>query len=452
MSIHRPVVAGTFYPGDAEALAGAVDRLIAGAPRAHAPPPKAVVMPHAGYRYSGAAAATAAAELAPGPRRVVILGPSHRHAFRGVALPDATALATPLGEVPIDAAAVRDLLADPDVNIVPQAFAAEHSIEVELPFLQRRLGEFRVVPLVVGEIAGERLAQILETLWGGDETLIVISTDLTHFLTAEQAEKIDAATAAAVETGDHAGIGPREACGHRPLSAFLDCAARRGLRLTRAALTHSGAATGDRSRVVGYGAWLAHAPDRARLSDAHRTVALRIARQAIEGRARKGRVPQAHLPSFALPLQGHGAAFVTLTTAGRLRGCIGSLKPHRPLATDVVENAVRAGFHDPRFKPLTEPELAACRIEVAILSRPAPMTFEGEDDLLGQIRPGIDGLILDSGGRRGTFLPKVWDSLPTVEAFLSGLKVKAGLPRDHWSSDVKVWRYVTEAFGEPAPN
>lgn len=451
MGVHAPVVAGTFYPADADALSRMVDQLIADAPAIGAPKAKAVVMPHAGYRFSGAPAAAAAAALEPGPSRVVVLGPSHRHAFRGVALPDAQAMATPLGEIPLDAEAMAALLAMPDVNVVPEAFAAEHSIEVELPFLQRRLGAFRLVPLVVGEIADERLAEILETLWGGDETLVVVSTDLTHFLTAADAEMIDAGTAAFVETLRPDRIGAREACGHRPLSAFLRCADRRGMRLTRAALTHSGAVTGDQSRVVGYGAWVAHDPDRARLSPEHRASALRVARQALESRARRGRTPALHLPSFPAPLCGIAASFVTLTIGERLRGCIGSLQAHRPLAEDVLENTVKAGFQDPRFGPVGEDEAAACRIEIAVLSRAAPMTFDDEQDLMAQIRPGIDGLILQSGARRGTFLPKVWDSLPTAEAFLSGLKVKAGLPRDHWSGDLKVWRYVAESFAEPSP-
>lgn len=450
MTIQPAVVAGTFYPADAGRLGQTVDDFINAAPKIGAPPPKALILPHAGYRFSGAAAAAAAASLVPGPTRVVILGPSHRHAFKGVALPAADAMQTPLGTIALDTQISAKLLQQSDVQIVPEAFAAEHAIEVELPFLQHSLGDFKLVPLVVGDIAPTRLAQILDSVWGDDETLIVISTDLTHFLDAKQAEATDAQTAIAIERAEPKTIDAHKACGHRPLAAFLHCANARGLRLTRAALTHSGRVTEDQTRVVGYGAWLAHAPEKARLSDQHRVRALRLARQALQSRAARGKAPAIHLPSFPAVMQGQSATFVTLTLEDRLRGCIGSLKAHRPMASDIMENAIKAGFEDPRFAPVTADELKNCQIEIALLSRPAPMTFLDQDDLLNQLVPGRDGLILQSNSHRGTFLPKVWDSLPTPEAFFSGLRVKAGLSRDHWSPDMKIWRYMAEAFEESA--
>ena len=448
MGVQPAVVAGIFYPADAGHLTGVVDDLLDAAPELGAPPPKAVILPHAGYRYSGATAAAAAAAIAPGPSRVVVLGPSHRHAFRGVALPAANTMATPLGDIAVDAQAVDTLLDEPDVNVVPAAFAAEHSIEVELPFLQRRLGDFRLVPLVVGEIADDRLAQILERLWGDDDTLIVISTDLTHFLSASEAERIDRSTAAAIESADPSKIGGFQACGHRPLSAFLICAARRGLRLTRAALTHSGTVTGDTSSVVGYGAWLAHDPDRAGLSHDHRRQALGLVREALVGRVQHGSAPQIDIENQPMPLQGLGASFVTLTLQGSLRGCIGTLEARRALAADLGDNAVGAGFRDPRFPPISRTEVDACHIEIAVLSRPAPMTYLNRDDLLDQLRPGRDGLVLVSGRHRSTFLPKVWDSLTTPQDFLAELCKKAGLSSDHWSPDLRISRYTAESFSE----
>lgn len=450
MTIHQPVVAGSFYPARADALGRMVANLLAGAPPLDVPPPKALILPHAGYRFSGAVAAAGAVALRPGVRRVVVLGPSHRFAFRGVALPKAGAVATPLGAVPVDAETVSGLLRQPDVRVEPRAHAAEHSIEVELPFLQHRLAEFSVVPLVVGEIATDRLASILEALWGGDETLIVVSTDLTHFLTAEQAARVDLATAQAVERTEGETLTGSEACGHRPLSAFLACAARRGMRLTRLALTHSGTVSGDMARVVGYGAWMAHGAEVARLPPAHRASALRLAGDALRHRARSGRTAGVALQGFPAPLQSVGATFVTLTRGGRLRGCIGSLKAVRPLAEDIAANAAKAGFEDPRFRPVAEAELADAEVEVAILSRPAPLVFRDEADLLAQLRPGLDGLILQQGPRRGTFLPKVWESLPEPGAFLEALKAKAGLPRGHWSGEMTAWRYVAESFKGPA--
>lgn len=446
MAVHEPVVAGMFYPGEADALESMVRDLLAGAPRLDVPPPKAVILPHAGYRYSGAVAAAGVAALAPGVRRVVVLGPSHRFAFRGVALPRARAMRTPLGEVPLDSDTMAALLRDPDVAIIPQAHAAEHSIEVELPFLQHRLATFSLVPLVVGDIGTNRLAEIVESLWGGDETLIVISTDLSHFLTGTEADRADLATAEAIELADGAPLGGADACGFRPLAAFLACAARRGMRITRLALTHSGAVTNDHSRVVGYGAWMAHEAEEARLSPEHRAEALRLAARVLEHGLAHGGRPEIKLRALPAPLQSVAASFVTLRCGGRLRGCVGTLTAHRPLAQDIARNAVRAAFEDPRFEPITASELAKTEIEVSILSSTVPMIFDNEAELLAQLRPGRDGLVLQEGELRATFLPKVWEELATPQEFVSQLKRKAGLPPDHWSEELGFSRYVTECF------
>jgi AmmeMemoRadiSam system protein B/AmmeMemoRadiSam system protein A len=446
MSLHHPVFAGSFYPAAADELDQTVSRLLTKAPSLDVPPPKAVILPHAGYQFSGAVAAAGASVLRPEVSRVVVLGPSHRHAFKGVALPGATEMATPLGNIQIDQDAATPLLKSKHVRILPEAFAQEHSIEVELPFLQKQIRSFQIVPLVVGEIKISTLADILAKLWGGPETLIVISTDLTHFLTGEQAAKIDGVTAQKIELLESTGITGQHACGHRPLGAFLQIAREKGLRVTRLALTHSGAITGDDTRVVGYGAWMAHDPEEASLSVAHKREAFQVAAKALLHRARKGKAPAIDVGSFAMPLQSMGHSFVTVTLDDRLRGCIGSLQAHQPLIRDVLTNAVKAGFEDPRFKPMTEEEFNRCQIEIAVLSHPARMTFATEEELLGQLRPGRDGLILRAGNKRGTFLPKVWENLETPEKFLRGLKVKAGLSKDAWPSNIEVSRYVTESF------
>lgn len=447
MRIQKPAVAGRFYPAEADALGHLTAELLAAREGRAVPTPKALILPHAGYRFSGAVAAAGISRIAPDAaiERVVVLGPSHYHQFDGIALPAAEALETPLGQLPVDpsAAALLDL---PDVAVIEEAFEREHAIEVELPLLQARIGGFRVLPLVVGRIAAARLAEILEAVWGGAETLVVISTDLTHFLTAEKGREIDLATARKVELAEPEGLSSTEACGVRPLQAFLMLAQSHGLRLTRLGLTHSGKVTGDLARVVGYGTWMAHWPRQQVMAEELRQEVLGIARQALASRGRRGKAPSVQLSSFAQPLQTIGASFVTLTDAGRLRGCIGSLQPHRALVEDIVINSGKAGFEDPRFDPMTESEIDRAEIEIALLTRPAPMRFESEADLLEQLIPGEDGLILQANGRRGTFLPKVWTSLPDRRRFLCGLKQKAGLEETYWADDIKVWRYKTESF------
>jgi len=268
----RPAaVAGLFYPDDPVALRSTVDGLLAARPRrpagdtatagaSPAPvprPPKAIIAPHAGYSYSGPIAASAFATLAgaaPDVRRVVLLGPSHQVPLRGLGLPGVERFATPLGEVALDlegAAAVERL---PQVAVRPDAHEAEHSLEVELPFLQVVLGPFELLPLVVGQAGGEEVAEVLEQVWGGDDTLLVISSDLSHYLPAEAAERMDRETAWQIL----ALAGPltsRQACGAVPINGLLAAARRQGLVPRQLDLRHSGDTSGDRSRVVGYGAW-----------------------------------------------------------------------------------------------------------------------------------------------------------------------------------------------------
>lgn len=271
----RPAaVAGLFYPDDPVALRSTVVSLLGTRPRgaASAPasrPPKAVIAPHAGYSYSGPIAASAFAALAPGAaraadaagdasapevRRVVLLGPSHHVPLRGLGLPGAERFATPLGMVPLDleAAAAVDRL--PQVAVRPDAHEAEHSLEVELPFLQVVLGPFELLPLVVGQAGAEEVAEVLELVWGGDDTVLVVSSDLSHYLPAAAAERMDRETAAQVL----ALAGPltsRQACGAVPINGLLTAARRQGLVPRQLDLRHSGDTSGDRTRVVGYGAW-----------------------------------------------------------------------------------------------------------------------------------------------------------------------------------------------------
>jgi len=172
----------------------------------------------------------------------------------------------------------------------------------------------------------------------------------------------------------------------------------------------------------------------------------RVARESIEHGLRTGRPLAVEISRFPRPLREPGASFVTLNKHGQLRGCIGSLEPVRPLVEDVAEHAFNAAFSDPRFPPLRAAELTQIELHISVLGAPEPMTFSSEEDLLRQLRPGVDGLILQAGYNRGTFLPAVWESLPDPRDFLTHLRLKAGLPPDYWSDEIRVWRYTTEAF------
>jgi AmmeMemoRadiSam system protein B len=261
-STRAPAVAGTFYPRSAETLSRTVGDLLGSAgvrPRANR---CGVIAPHAGYAYSGPIAAEAfcsVRELRGRIARAVVIGPAHYVPFRGIAAPSDAAFATPLGRVPVDVAAVRTLGADGLAAIDDAPHAPEHSIEVELPFLQALFGDLPIVPLVLGATSAQAAAAVIARLWT-DDTLLVVSTDLSHYEDYESARRHDARTAAAIEGLDEAAIGPSDACGHLALRGALIEAARRDLAIERLALRNSGDTAGDRRSVVGYGAWAFHAP------------------------------------------------------------------------------------------------------------------------------------------------------------------------------------------------
>jgi AmmeMemoRadiSam system protein B len=261
-AIRPPAVAGTFYPGDAARLRAVIESCLAeasGAPLGRLP--RAVIAPHAGYVYSGPVAGHAFAALgaaAAKVRRVVLAGPAHYVPFRGLAVPQAEAFGTPLGEVALDRAAVADILDLPQVVLADAPHRPEHALEVELPFLQILLGNFGLVPLVVGEATPDQVAEVVARLWGGPETLIVISSDLSHYERYDRAREHDGATAAAIERFDDAVLGPRDACGYLAIAGLLIEARRRGMRVARLDLRSSGDTAGSKDRVVGYGAWAFH--------------------------------------------------------------------------------------------------------------------------------------------------------------------------------------------------
>ncbi len=447
----RPAaVAGMFYPGSARELSEAVDGALAAAgPSAGTGrAPKAVIVPHAGYVYSGLVAASAYARLAPARgtvSRVVLLGPCHRVPVRGLALPAAKVFETPLGTMRVDPSAADAISGMPGVTVSEAAHAEEHALEVQLPFLQRVLGDVAIVPLVVGAASVAQVADVLERLWGGPETLIVISSDLSHYHRYEDAQAIDAATVQAILGLDTA-LDHEQACGATPIAGLLEVARRRNLVPELLDLRNSGDTAGDKRRVVGYASFALREsdPNGEDYGDAHGRTLLRLARGAIHHALGAGEP----FAASAAWLEEHRATFVTLRQQGDLRGCIGSLEPRRPLGRDVAANACAAAFDDPRFAPLARHELERTDIEVSLLSLPADVRFVDGDDLFARITPGRDGIVLAAEGRRATFLPQVWEELPTPHLFFGHLKRKAGLAEDFPLTRCTVQRYAVRKWTE----
>jgi len=448
-SIRPAAVAGAFYPGDSATLIRQVDEFL-GAVARPVPDdewPKALIVPHAGYIYSGPVAAHAYRELerARGKlRRVVLLGPVHRVPVRGLALPGVDEFETPLGRIPVDDDAVRALAGLPQVTTSRAAHAHEHSLEVQLPFLQRVLGNFALVPLAVGTAATEEVAETIERLWGGPETIFVLSTDLSHYHRYDDARRVDGATLARISTFA-TDIRHDEACGATPLNGMLLVARRRGMTVRLLSACNSGDTAGDRDRVVGYSAFALEEPKGAVDREEVGRTLVGVARGSIAHQLGLGQAPRLDVPTW---LARPAATFVTLTYDTRLRGCIGSLEARRPLGVDVSENARNAAFRDPRFRALSAEEWPRCAVEVSLLSALSGIDFSDETDLMEKIVPGVDGLVLAFAGRQGTFLPQVWDSLPDTRDFLRELKRKAGVPADTPLEQCRVLRYRVDKWRE----
>jgi len=436
-AIRPPAVAGSFYPADRTTLKQLINHQLDYSrevlqqlePTLPAGVPKAVIVPHAGYVYSGTAAALAYALLERGRgsvTRAVIVGPTHRVAVRGVACSTAAAFETPLGTVPVDIAAERKALglsvneplrsgtharpgaSAPAMIVNGLTHAQEHAVEVQIPFLQTVLGpDLTIVPLNAGDATPQEAGDVLRALWGGPETVIVISSDLSHYHPHEVARALDDQTIADI-AALHLPIHPRRACGAYPINGLLDVLkGRKDMKLFELGCSTSGddgvVALAGQPRpamrdadepVVGYvsfAAWEskpeadapAGADDLGESGTAHGDVLLKLARAAIRERLHIEHPTAADSTASILAanpwLNESGACFVTLTEGGRLRGCIGSLAAHRSLGKDVAEHAVDAATRDPRFTPVTAAGYPLLNVEVSVLGEPEPITVNSCD-------------------------------------------------------------------------
>ena len=447
-------VAGTFYPADPDELAAEVDdRLARAQPLSLAP--KAIIAPHAGHIYSGDIAASAYRLLAQRKgeiKRIILMGPNHRKPLRGMALSPANAWATPFGPLPVPVAA-RDMIArQREVSVDPTPFINEHSLEVHLPFIHRALGDVEILPILVGHAPKDIVSSTLDMLWGGPETAIVISSDLSHYHDYATCQTKDAQTATAIERLDAQGCDGDRACGRFSIHGLLDQAVQRDLRATAIDVRNSGDTRGPRDRVVGYGSFAFEYAHSAQLDGGMRQVLIGLARAVIRRSVENPTAPAPLKFQGGIPrvLRAQRATFVTLRIGEHLRGCRGSLTPQRSLVDDVVENARKAAFDDPRFPPLTRDELDRLNFHISVLSTPRPIHAASEAELAGALRPDVDGLIIRDGRQQALFLPSVWEMIRDPVSFIRELKQKAGLPPDRWSPTLEAFRFVTESFGDDA--
>jgi AmmeMemoRadiSam system protein A len=395
---------------------------------------------------------------------IFIIAPSHHENFSNIALPEYTYFDTPLGSLEVNNRLIKDIAEKFPCIVANEIFDNEHSIEVQLPFLQnifhpqkqsaadfvknlKKIGrKIRIVPVLVGKCDYRLVSDLIEAYW--ENSSFVISSDLSHYYTQTQCRQIDTYTATIIETGKLECFEPEQACGLIGIKGLVDFANRHGYTMIRTEMYNSGDVSDEKERVVGYGSWFAYEGAKNDFIEKYYSkYILEVARRSIvDGINGEEFVPR----SIPTVLTQYGASFVTLKIDGQLRGCIGSIFPTKPLILDVIDNAKNAAFQDPRFNPLEIEELGNIDISVSVLSSIEKIDFKDERDLLSKIYPY--GIIIAERERRAVYLPVVWEQLPDREIFLNSLKEKAGLPARYFSRTFEAYKFTALLINDDTIN
>lgn len=450
--VKEPAVAGSFYPADRKQLKEMVDGFIAGVEnRNDSGRLIALISPHAGYQFSGAVAANSYSRLKGRDiKTVIIIGQSHYAAFKGASVYAKGGMKTPLGNIKINEKIAASLLDEKaDVRFTPGVYEKEHSIEVQLPFLQESLKDFSVVPILIGSptraLFDHLTNKLIQAMAGDDHIMIVASTDLSHYHDYDTAVTMDRKIIASIENmaiGDiekYLSAGEAEMCGGYPVIFTISVA--RGLGATNGTLfkyANSGDVTGDRGRVVGYAAMGLY---KDRLAQKERDFLLSLAKKTIVEYVTNNKTPEISATdagTLSPRLSANGATFVTINRNGHLRGCIGNMQPVMPLYQSVISNAVSASSRDYRFPPMNKEELHDMEVEISVLS-----PFEVLKNIK-DIEIGKHGLYLVTERASSVFLPQVpveqrWD----LNTYLEELSLKAGLARNAWKT-AKLYTFTAD--------
>ncbi|MCJ7615034.1 MAG: AmmeMemoRadiSam system protein B [Desulfobacterales bacterium] len=465
--IREAVFAGKFYPSNSSDLLQTVDMLTSRAKKTQVKIPsgkylKALILPHAGYPCSGLTAAHASLVLSEKQfDKVILLGPDHRAGFINGAISDVAAYQTPLGAVNLHEDAVKMRNQSGLFQANKASDLSEHSLEVLLPFLQYYLKQFEIIPIVISQGNIGELAREID-MFRDQNTLLVASSDLSHFLQYAEAVEKDKETIQLILNLDADNLlkGYNYACGKVPILVLVSLARQYGWQPVLLHYSNSGDTCSGRSKVVGYAA-IAFYGDKYmedkntghRFSEKQGQVLVKLARHTLMKKLNK-QIDTVETGTLEEALkedcfQEHFGTFVTLKINGQLRGCIGNITASGPVKEGVRRNVKNAAFHDPRFSPLRDKELEHVDIEVSILTQPETLKYRDGDDLIAKLRVNVDGVIIRKGFASATFLPQVWKQLPRPEEFLSHLCMKAGMSAEAWRNDkpeVKI--YQVQYFDE----
>jgi hypothetical protein len=445
-----PVFAGTFYPENPDELTNLLNSYKTDLKDTYKS--KAIIVPHAGIQYSGHAAMAGFQRLELN-ENIFIIAPSHHETFNNIAFPEYTEFETPLGTLDVNNKLIKEISEKFPCLIANEIFDREHSIEVQLPFIQnlfcpqvqsaidfmkglKKLGKkLKIVPILVGDCDYRLISDIISAYW--ENSSFVISSDLSHYYSQQECRQIDTYTATIIETGKLEFFQQPQACGLTGIKGLVDFANNNDCSMIRAMMYNSGDISNEKNKVVGYGSWFMYTDTRnSYIEKYYSDYILDIAKSSIKTALNSEDFIPKEIPSV---LTQYGATFVTLKSNEQLRGCIGSVYPTKPLILDIIDNARNAAFQDSRFEPLQMEELDNLQVSISLLSSIERIPFKDERDLLSKIYPY--GIILVERENRAVYLPIVWEQLPDREVFLNSLKEKAGLPPDYFSRTIEAYKF-----------
>lgn len=434
--IRKPVASGTFYPGDKVKLKETINKYLSEVKidKNENRKLKALIVPHAGYIYSGTVAASGFALLKDvSYKKTILIGPSHYAHLNKASIPKFDYYETPLGLIKLSNLA-KELLNEKSFNYNVEAHDREHCLEVEIPFLQTVMNKTEIIPIIIGPSGIDEITEsIIKKL--DRDTLIIVSSDLSHYHSYDDAVKLDKQCINCIIKNDLKDINNQEACGLYPIIVLMNIAKHFNWEAKLLDLRNSGDTAGSKDNVVGYASIAFYEKDKntVSLSGEDKKILFELARSSIIKKNTNFDTSKYKLSDILLEKKG---CFVTLYSGNNeLRGCIGYIMPVKPLYQSVIDNAYNAAYRDPRFPQVTNEEIKNLKIEISVLSIPEKINYNSKNDLLQILIPGKDGVIINKNNRSATFLPQVWDKLPDKEHFLEQLCLKAGIDPDIWEYD-----------------
>ena len=441
--------AGKFYPDNPEKLDELLENFFIQTVKDYDTDTRAIIVPHAGYMYSGKTAAAAFQYLNRNVKNIFVIAPAHRFDCNCIALSTYDYFETPIGKIKLNKDLINEISQYEATEFIDDAFAREHSIEVQIPFIQKLMPNAQIVPILYGQVSNKVITKIIEKYWENKDNAFIISSDLSHFYSQKDAEKIDAYTAEMIESLNIKDFNPLQACGAIGITGLVEFAKEKSYSLIRTELTTSGEVTGPADSVVGYGAWILTEKSKSMfIKEQFSQLVLSICKESILAGIKTGNSLDVAEKLYPQVFYETGACFVTITLNQMLRGCMGSIFAHKPLVNDLAQNAYKSAFSDTRFTALKEEEFSHIKIAVSLLSEAESINFKDEADLMEQIVPYKDGIIIQDGNNRAVYLPSVWTQLSDKKLFMESLKQKAGLTPDHFSKTFRAYRFHTVYIDE----